>query len=373
MTEQANQSINLSPDGLIDDDDAESGFMLAQSEWLTLQRYINEALALPTNAEQLRRELMMQADEPVTPFGELISTYATINQNCTTWRDITFPSTVNLADAIVQYTTKVPIYYKALRDVMIQIRRKKGLDDTELRAEAHDMLDELAADATTYADQAQHVKEQIVAFSHATKADQTALKQLDTTMSRYIGNLDQRILDINNRLTQLRQEIDQYNKDYEKSVVVATTTLTYAWVFPIGLIAGAIVAGVYGDAAAKLKQRIDQARDENNQLSGELRTKSRLKDLTNRADQRVDQIQALLSPALVVIQKIEGGWRALANDLNSVKNDVATIEQSLFAEQLVSPSFVTVVVSKWKALAKNADAYRLNAFIDMQPVPAVSQ
>ncbi|GAB4195739.1 MAG: hypothetical protein OHK0022_12680 [Roseiflexaceae bacterium] len=361
--------------------DEESPFLLSGAEWYTLQRYVNDALTLPVSEQALRRDLGMLDGESLETFHktlakyggsveilrELIAGYGSINQNCRTWRDVTFPQSVNLADSIVHYSRKVPTYYGALADVLKGLRGKTGPDAEALRADARDILDELAADARMYADQAATVREAIIAFAQATKQDKTTITDVHDRMAAQMGNFSGRVKELNDSIDQLRKEIDKLNKDYEHSVVVAATSPTYAWVLPFGLIAAAIVAGVYGDAAAKLMKRINEAKAKLEQQNEELQIKVRLGTLMGLADNRLDGLIALIGPALEVIQKIEGIWRALASDLESVNTVIDSIETGLDERARLLHLRVTTAITQWQALGKQANDYRVNAFIDVPP------
>ena len=113
-------------------------------------------------------------------------------------------------------------------------------------------------------------------------------------------------------------------------VVVAATTPTYVWVWPFGTIAAAVVAGVYGDKAVKALERSRAAQQEINNLSDKLAADAQLMIAINTTEGGITNILDPLNAALPIIQKIQGVWGAIADDLNTIINTIQTnIQEAL--------------------------------------------
>ena len=92
---------DISP-GVIAEAGAAGGlpFVLSKTEWVTIQTYVINALALPINNDEFRKSLGSAAFSSLSDFEKLIKAYQEINGHCTTWQSTTFPKTVKLANAI---------------------------------------------------------------------------------------------------------------------------------------------------------------------------------------------------------------------------------------------------------------------------------
>jgi hypothetical protein len=138
------------------------------------------------------------------------------------------------------------------------------------------------------------------------------------------------------------------------------------WVFPFGTIAAAIVAGIFSDKAIKIKADIERARETLEQRLGEQRTRAEQLALLELADKSTAKIEELMGPAVAALDKMAGTWHALAADLGKVKDLVAGMKTGF------SLYFVDVpqAIDNWKAIAEKADAYRANAFLQVEEAKA---
>jgi hypothetical protein len=66
-------------------------FAMSTSEWLAIQRYVIDALALPVTEAEFRKALGDGAPPDLSDFTQLVAAYKAINQHCAKWQNATFP------------------------------------------------------------------------------------------------------------------------------------------------------------------------------------------------------------------------------------------------------------------------------------------
>jgi len=174
------------------------------------------------------------------------------------------------------------------------------------------------------------------------------------TNSLEVTQLTERIRVLNDGLPAKREEYHQY-------CLIAETTPTYLVAGPFGLIAAAIVAGIFGDKAVK---KLNEITDDENEIQAKT---AKLADdqteytfLTSSHDDISNNI-ALVNKALTAVAAYRGSWGAIAGDLdkNIQQLDAATPEKP-FAFKTTQ---LKTLNAQWKSLEEKADQFRVTAFI----------
>jgi hypothetical protein len=345
------------------------GFTLSSEEWIKIQTYVDDALALPTNDNELKMLLGEGAPANLSDFQKLLAAYRTINEHCSTWQDTTFPSTVSLASDIYNYgTTKVPIFYPP---ILVQARiLERDPDDENAKAALKAILDSLSQQATAYANNAEAVAVQVQEFAKETKADKETMvgPHGDAGLVKYYddeyGSTSAEVAELTKEIEDQKAILKAANKEYDHDVIVASTTPCYAWVWPIGTIAGAVVAGVYGDKAVKAKERAHAAEKQIKALDAELQADANLMISLGMARDSMKTLVDALVAALPIIQKIQGVWAGISDDLASI---VKLIDDDIRnVPPLIMGLGVDEAIAAWEAVAVAANAYRHNAYVTVE-------
>ena len=220
-------------------------FLLSATEWASIQRYVADAQMLPITDATFKTSLGIGAPSDLSDFRELITTYININTHCVNWKDNIFPKAVDLASDMFDYgSTKAPVYYPPIGLLADQI--EENPDDDKLKAKLSAILHALAVDATDYHNKAEDVKKLIIEFNNITFQDKLALKNAKAGLEVKFGNLSVEVQKITNEIKDLTVQLKAANDEYDRDVVIATTTLTYGWIPFYGWIAGGVTAGLYG-------------------------------------------------------------------------------------------------------------------------------
>lgn len=351
------------------------GFILSKTEWIAIQTYVTDALALPITDAEFRKSLGEGAPKDLSDFGQLITAYKDINTHCTTWQDVTFKKTVDLASKIYEYgSTKAPVFYPPiLKEAEILIADP---ENERAKAALKAILDNLQKQATDYAAEAKAVEHEIKTFSDQTEGDRVTLvgPRGDEGLVKYYndkyGSTSKEVEDLKKDIDAQRIILKSANDEYDHDVIVAATTPTYGWFFPVGTIAAAVVAGIYGDKAVKALERARAAQDKINTLTDKLAADANLMVAIQSALIGTSTIVQALAAALPVVQKIQGVWGGIAADLAHI---VDLIEKDIRQVPPIIMSLgVDEAVRAWYNVAKAANQYRVNAYVKQAGSPDLS-
>ena len=339
-----------------------SPFLLSQREWLSVQRYVTNAMALPITEGSLRLHLQMPEGMKFDDFQQLLAGHNMIVPHVTQWKTVTYPATVALAADIAHYGSSAPTMYGGLLKFVDQllVDRKNSAAKDGLTA----LVEKLAKEASEMSTKAKTVHADIQAFAHQTATDAVLIDSLVAAYAKKFDSNSAWGKDTAKKLKRIRDDIETHTKIYEYAKAVACSTPAYAWIVvpPIGLIAAIIVAGVYGDIAIKANQRLDLLKKELRDASADELVVLNLNcslDVTNHG---LASIQTDIKAALPVIQKIQGVWAAIHSDLIYLGEIISEDIDKAIAE--IKDMGVEKAITQWKELKIKADAYRANAYIE---------
>lgn len=344
-------------------------FTMSRPEWIAIQTYVTDALALPTTDDAFRKSLGKGAPADLSDFKQLISAYGAINDHVTDWQKNIYPETVSLASDVYQYgTNKAPAFYPPiLKEAAILADNP---DDEHAKAALKAILDNLKVDAQSRADRASAVAGKIQTFAGETEADKVTLIGTDGKggLVKYYndeyGSTSEEVEELNKDIVAQQLILKSANDEYDHDVVVAATTPTYAWVWPVGTVAAAVVAGIYGKRATDALDRARAAQDKINTLSAKLAADANLMIAINSAQIGMNTIVRDVTAALPVIQKIQGVWGGISSDLGAISamidNDIRNVPP------IIMSLGVDEAITAWHNVALAADAYRVNAYVTQQ-------
>jgi hypothetical protein len=343
-------------------------FALSTTEWIAIQTYVVDSLALPTDEAAFKKSLGPGAPSSLVDFIPLIAAYKAINAHCTTWKNDTYPSSVELASNIHSYALAASTYYNPILPLARILTANPNDADAKAKLEA--ILSKLSKDATDNQTKASAVAVKIKAFADQTSADKVELSGKDGKgglVKKYndeFGSTSAEVAELTKQLKAQQEILKSKNAEYDHDVVVAATTPTYAWVWPIGTIAAAIVAGVYGKKATDALEAARAAQQKINSLSDKLAADANLMVAINSAELGMTTILNSLNAALPVIQKIEGVWGAIAGDLSNIVNLIKTdIGEAL---PIIMDLGVEEAITAWTSVGLEADSYRVNAYVTVK-------
>jgi hypothetical protein len=365
------QLYNIGPDAIADAGVAGGpGFTLSRPEWITLQTYCTNAAALPTTDEAFRKSLGDGAPVDLSDFTQLIAAYKGINTHAAGWTQTTYPAAVALASDVYQYgTSKVPSYYpQLLAEAKVLVSNP---NDEPAKAALKAILDHLRDDTQSRAKRAGEVVIQIARFAADTETDRAILVGPDGSagLIKYYndkyGKASEDVVKLSKEIEAEGKVLSQANAEYDHDVVVAATTPTYAWVWPFGTVAAAVVAGVYGRRAVEALERARAAEAKIASLQAKLAADARLMVALHGAGIGMEAITRNISESLPVIQKMQGVWGGISADLGAlasmVDDDIRNVAP------IIMELGIEATVRAWANVAAAANAFRINAYVKEDP------
>lgn len=370
------QALSIGPGSIADQGVPDGpGFTLSRPEWVAIQTYCTNALSLPTTDATFRASLGSGAPADLADFVQLIEAYRTINGHVTTWETTTFPATVALASDVYQFgAVKAPVFYpRILAEAQIL---QDHPDDEQAKAALKAILDNLKGEADDRAGRADAVARQVQQFGADSEADRLTLVGKDGSEGlvkyyddRY-GKASEEVASLLKEITAQNDVLKAADAEYNHDVTVAGTSPTYAWVWPLGTIAAAVVAGIYGKRATEALDRARAAQRKIDELQAKLGADANLMTAIHVAQRGMTSIATDLTRALPVIQKIQGVWGSISADLASISAMVDTDIRNV--PPIIMDLGVDASVRAWHQVALKADAYRLHAYVRETPgVPSM--
>ncbi|MDM0058986.1 alpha-xenorhabdolysin family binary toxin subunit A [Variovorax fucosicus] len=339
-----------------------SPFLLSQREWLSVQRYVTNAMALATEEAKLRIALQMPPDMKFDDFVQLLDGHQTIVPHVTKWKTKIHPDTVSLAADVAHYGTSAPALYGGL--VKFINRLLANRKDNEAKVGLAALIAKLAKEASDMAEKAKTQYGAIQQFSHETATDAVLVQTLVSTYAKKFDANSAWGKDVAEKLKTIRKSIEDDTKIYEHAMAVACSTPAYAWIIvpPIGLIAAIIVAGVYADIVIHARNRLEDLNKQLNAATANERVVFMLNCSLGVTNHSLTSIQSDIQAALPVIQKIQGVWGAIRDDFDRIGKLVAKDIDEAILE--LKDLVVDEALAQWKEVKVKADAYRANAYIE---------
>ncbi|UGT67705.1 alpha-xenorhabdolysin family binary toxin subunit A [Nocardia gipuzkoensis] len=345
-------------------------FILSRPEWIKIQVFVQDALVLPTTQSEFRNSLGPGAPNDLSDFTKLINVYRLINDDGKNWRDSIYPKAISVASNILQYgRDKVPVYYPPIKDLAQRLMNNPN--DQQAKNDLKSVLKTLRGEADKQVQWARLVSSTTFQFAYDIETDKTTLVGTDGNgglvayYDKKYGRASQAVADVTKEIADEKTVLKAANDEYNHDVVVASTTPAYAWLGLPGFIAGAVVAGEYGARAVEALKRVKAAKAQINKLEAELAADANLMNAARSAQQSSSTIAQDITAVLPVVQKIEGVWGALFDDLgyilDLIDNNIAQVPP------IIMDLGVDAAIAKWAAVAQEAEKFLRNAHVSEQP------
>jgi hypothetical protein len=355
--------------GAIADPGTQGGpaFNLSKPEWIAIQNYVNDGLSLPTTINQFRNQLGSGAPADLSDFNKLIAAYVAVNQHCTGWRTSIFPNTVALAMDVAEYGLEtVPVYYPAMVEEADAVATSLGNNTAAVTA-LETILGYLQQTVSGYAAKAKANSDAIKLFAEQMQADQNSLvgapaaPGLQQYYSAKYGQTSAEVAQFNQQLVGYRLALSGDQAEYRHDCIVAATSPSYSWVWPFGTIAAAVVAGEYGHKAVEAMNRMQD--DQNNiaRTSAQLAADANLISALTLATGGIGNISAALADALPAVQKIQGVWQGISDDIAAIVTMIGT--DIMQVPPIIMNLGIGEAITAWSNVAHAANTYRLNAYV----------
>lgn len=362
---------NIGPDAIADPGvGGGPGFALSRPEWIALQTACINAAALPTTRGAFCRSLGDGAPADPTDVARLVEGFQAIGIHAARWTQTVYPAVVALAGEVCQYgTSTVPSYYPQLLAEATVLSRHP--DDEQAKVALEAILDHLRGDTEGQAKRVGEVVEQLNGFEADTDADRAAMLAADGDRGlarHYTDWYDQPDPEVAGLLQGFAADVrllGSVDDAYARDVVLASSTPRYAWVWPFGTVASAVVAGEYGHRAVEALERARSAEAKIAGLQAASAARVRLRLALHGALSETETIIRDIAECLLVIKRMQGVWSGISADLEAlasmVDDDIGKVVM-IMMELGIEES-----VSAWAEVAEAASLFRANAHVVEDP------
>ena len=351
-----------------------------RENWIYLQIYATYGLRLPNTAGALQTILNLTANEAAgyAWFNGMYQAYNVLNESSKYFLNDIFNKMTSLGTGLKSYATDVAGEDSTFTLISSMVKPTDG-SDPDLDS-ALDILSDLKSTAKTNADLAAAIKVNLATYKGKIVDAQGKMnavkKQIDSddrTSQATIDKLDGG-KDVMGSIKQMKDMLDTDKAEYKHDVIVASTTVTYAWVFPAGTIAAAVVAGVFGKRAVDMADTIDK-------LEGQISDAEAKEKIAISTQNTVTLAQDSLDSALkhtdVAIEKttaIENSWNDMSAGLDYISKKISSsIKGKTGTERLAGVNsvvyFMKKAQEKWTTIQPTINQMVTDPYITVSPDP----
>ncbi|SFN38593.1 alpha-xenorhabdolysin family binary toxin subunit A [Xenorhabdus japonica] len=228
-------------------------------------------------------------------------------------------------------------------------------DDEEIAVELGNIFESMKKDIKKQQENTQRVKNAVTDFKitliGGTLSDGNIAQGLQPQVNNKKKLMDDNhisstIKDLQNRIEEKNEEIEQLKRDYDKYVGLAFSGMAG------GIIGWAITGGIFGDKAEKARKRKNELIDEVNGLQNQVKDKSVLQTAIQNLSLNFYSIHTCMLDAEVALNHLDFMWSTMLTQITTSKDKFAEINNALKLT-----SFVTTfkqVISPWKEVQGSA-------------------
>jgi hypothetical protein len=156
-------------------------------------------------------------------------------------------------------------------------------------------------------------------------------------------------------------DLHSAQSDYTHDVIVAATSACYAWVFPIGTIAAAIVAGIYGAKATAAKKEIQMDCDSIASLNTDLQKKMNLVAALTTLNTNVQGVSDNGNAFVAAVETLEGGFVSVTGSLSAIAD--AIVSNVEHVSKYTDSAVVATAKAAWSNIAAAGQGFLTTGLI----------
>jgi hypothetical protein len=353
-----------------------------RDNWIYLQIFATYGLWLPHTNADLQATLKLTAAEAATYawFDGMVGSYGQIFDASNYFFSDVFNKMLDLGNGLKNYASDAAGQDSTF--TLISSLVEPGADQD--LPSALSMLEDLKASAAsnetlagTIKDNMTTYREKLVAAQGSVAAVKKTVDEDDRTSQASIDQLEGG-KDVQGSIAQLQDMLSADQQEYQQDVTVAATSVTYAWVLippplPGGLIAAAIVAGIYGKRAADMQDTISKLTDQIQQGLAKLQTAVTVHATTRLADSSLDSVISHLDVAIDKVTTVQNAWIGvqaglddISAKINSSLKTTGTNDEQLRAWKVVD-YYMQKAQQDWTSIQPTIDELMANPVITVEP------
>ncbi|MDQ3233210.1 MAG: alpha-xenorhabdolysin family binary toxin subunit A [Pseudobdellovibrionaceae bacterium] len=340
----------------------EGNFVLTQTEWLTIQRNVNNIVKVPRNEQQLRERLHLDANDRIETYQSLLNGFVDVQQHANLWKAQTFPELRGLAQTLSSYGSTIQ---PRLADLHDRLEDFINNPTDSKRNVLLGLLSTMLSESTQHEVASQAAFNHLQDFSNQSNLDEKNMHNLHESYVDLQTSNNAAVLRIEGQVDAQKSLLKTLHDDYEHYVTVASTAPTYAWIWPFGTIAAGAVATEYGIKATQALNDIHAAETELNNVNSDLQKAYHLRAVFGYVLTNVTNTDDLVKPLLEPVKKIVSHWHRLNFDLGEIQQLVANnTNLDQLSSYLVDADF-EMARNSWAEVSRDSAAFLANIPADL--------
>jgi hypothetical protein len=352
-----------------------------KGNWIFLQIYATYGLRLPNTSALLGSALNLTSSEAAAYpwFSAMYSSYNTVNLSSTYFFSDVFDKMTSLGSGLQSYASDVAGQDSTFTLVSSLIKPTDG--SAPDLVSALDILSDLKTSAASNATLAGDIKANLATYKTKLVNAQSGMATVKDSVDSDDRTSQEAITKLNGgpevigSLDQLNKMLKDEEAEYKHDVIVASTTVTYAWVAPpFGLIAAASVAGVYGKKAVDMKDTIDKLEAQIKTAGQSLKVAVATQNTVKLAEGSLDSVIKYTDLAIAKTTLVQNSWQGVAAGLTDISGKVsASIKMEDGAEKLAAINavvyFMKKAQQKWTEIQPTINDMVTDPYITVSPTP----
>ncbi|MEM9163685.1 MAG: hypothetical protein AAGC54_11540, partial [Cyanobacteria bacterium P01_F01_bin.4] len=324
--------------------------------WRFLQIYSTWGLRLPYTEATLKMQLGIADPLKYSFFGGMKEGYGKIHEASSEFITQIFPQVIDIGTSLLDFASDASEEDGELFNVVIELIDNKDFEG------ALELIGDLQATVQENLTKAGEVRELLGSYkskledaNSTVKAAQKLVDENEDTSQATIDKI-QGGADVSGSIKNLEKLLSENEDAYDHAVVVASTTVTYAWVWPpVGLITAATVAGVYGSKAVDLLEEVERLEDQIKKTNAKLATAIETNKVQNSALQSLSKATSYTDLAISHTTVVQNSWQGIYSNLETVGKKVSAMtrerdEQVVLKGKASVKAYAKIAGKSWAKL-----------------------
>lgn len=351
--------------------------------WHYLQVYSFWGLHLPNTENELKLALRITDPAAYDFFPSMLETYKRIHGASDDFLNRIFPQVIELGNDLKSFAKQATSHtadggavFSVITDFL---DGKDGTID-----DAITLLTDLQTSATANAAKAAEVNALLATYKSSLVDAQGKLKRVQEgieadkkTSQAKIDELESTAPGAAGSLANMKKLIKDERAERDHDVVVAATSPTYVWVFPVGTISAIVVATVYGVRAVQMLDEINAMQAKIDAAEATLRTAHKSRAVQQLAGEGVSSASKHTDLAITHTTTVQNAWNGLSTQLEIIKNKLDSMTKETDQGKVLQSKAIIKVYLKaadaaWGALVPPLAQLTANPYINAKVGETVS-
>ncbi|MEN2281308.1 hypothetical protein AAGF08_04155 [Algoriphagus sp. SE2] len=293
--------------------------------WHFLQVYSTWGLRLPHTDGTLKQTLGISDTGPYQFYPSMLQGYQQIFEASDHFQKKVFPEVVAMGNSLRRFAEAAKTGDDGTFDAINELI---DAGDADSLAAVLELIEDLQSQAAKNVSDAENVgllladySAKLVAAESTVKATQQKVESDANVSSTRIKELKGG-KEMTGSIENFKTLMNTFQKEYDHNVIVASTSPTYAWVFPFGTIAATVVAGIYGDKAVQALKNFNKMKAQFAAAKSELEVATNAHNVQSLANEGLTKAKDLTQKAINDTNTVKNAWNSLSSNLTVVSNKV---------------------------------------------------